>query len=179
MTGWIVSPTNSHVNILTLVPESVNALGNRALTEGKHDVIKVGRNPNMMNILIGRGSLDTDMLGEIEGRRRAQHWMRWLDGITDSWAWVWANSRRWWRTGKPGVLQSMGTQRVRHDWATEQKTKPKTKTQKEGHVGTQEEDSHLQAKKRSPRGNQPFSHLDLRLLASQTVRKWKKIYNKS
>ena len=174
MTGWIVSPTNSHVNILTLVPESVNALGNRALTEGKHDVIKVGRNPNMMNILIGRGSLDTDMLGEIEGRRRAQHWMRWLDGITDSWAWVWANSRRWWRTGKPGVLQSMGTKRVRHDWATEQKTKPKTKTQKEGHVGTQEEDSHLQAKKRSPRGNQPFSHLDLRLLASQTVRKWKK-----
>ena len=53
--------------------------------------------------------------------------------------------------------------------------KTKTKIQKEGHVGTQEEDSHLQAKKRSPRGNQPFSHLDLRLLASQTVRKWKKI----
>ena len=93
---------------------------------GKHDVIKVGQNPNMMNILIGRGSLDTDMLGEIEGRRRrAQHWTRWLDGITDPWAWVWANSRRWWRTGKPGVLQSMGTQRVRHDWATEQKNKNK------------------------------------------------------
>ena len=35
------------------------------------------------------------------------------------WAWIWANSRSWWRTGKPGVLQSMGSQRVRHDWETE------------------------------------------------------------
>ena len=34
--------------------------------------------------------------------------------------WVWANSRRWWRMGKPGVLQFMGLQRVRHNWATEQ-----------------------------------------------------------
>ena len=31
--------------------------------------------------------------------------------------WVWASSGRWWRTGKPGVLQSMGLQRVGHDWA--------------------------------------------------------------
>ena len=36
------------------------------------------------------------------------------------WTWVWANSRKWWRTGKPGVLQSMGLQRAGHDWATEQ-----------------------------------------------------------
>ena len=34
--------------------------------------------------------------------------------------WVWASSGSWWRTGKPGVLQSMGSQRVRHDWVTEQ-----------------------------------------------------------
>ena len=34
--------------------------------------------------------------------------------------WVWANSRRQWRTGKPGMLQSMGFQRVGHDLATEQ-----------------------------------------------------------
>ena len=44
------------------------------------------------------------------GKRRGGQRMRWLDGITDSWTWVWANSRRWWRTGKPGVLQSMGLQ---------------------------------------------------------------------
>ena len=36
------------------------------------------------------------------------------------WAWTWADSRRWWRTGKPGVLQSMGSRRVRHDLVTEQ-----------------------------------------------------------
>ena len=35
------------------------------------------------------------------------------------WAWVWESSRRWWRTGKPGMLQPMGSQRVRHDWVTE------------------------------------------------------------
>ena len=36
-----------------------------------------------------------------------------------NWTWVWANSGSWWWTGKPGVLQSMGSQRVRHDWVTE------------------------------------------------------------
>ena len=35
------------------------------------------------------------------------------------WTWVWASSGSWWWTGKPGVLQSKGPQRVRHDWATE------------------------------------------------------------
>ena len=36
------------------------------------------------------------------------------------WTWVWANSGRWWRTGKPGVVLTMGSQRVGHNWATEQ-----------------------------------------------------------
>ena len=35
------------------------------------------------------------------------------------WAWVWASSRSCWWTGKSGVLQSMGSQKVRHDGATE------------------------------------------------------------
>ena len=35
------------------------------------------------------------------------------------WAWVWVSSGSWWWTGKPGVLQSMGSQRFRHDWVTE------------------------------------------------------------
>ena len=34
------------------------------------------------------------------------------------WTWVWVNSRSWWWTGRPGVLQFMGSQRVEHDWAT-------------------------------------------------------------
>ena len=62
----------------------------------------------------------TLMLGGIGGRRR-RGWqrMRWLDGITDSMAWVWVNSRSLWWAGRPGVLQFMGSQRVRHDWVTE------------------------------------------------------------
>ena len=35
------------------------------------------------------------------------------------WTWVWVNSRSWWWTGRPGMLQSTGPQRIRHDWATE------------------------------------------------------------
>ena len=35
------------------------------------------------------------------------------------WTWVWVNSTSWWWTGRPGVQQFMGSQRVRHNWATE------------------------------------------------------------
>ena len=44
------------------------------------------------------------------------------DGLMASliqWTWVWVNSGNWWWTGSPGVLQSMGFQRVGHEWATE------------------------------------------------------------
>ena len=61
----------------------------------------------------------TLILGKIEGERRGWQRMRWLDGITDKWTWVWVNSGSWWWTGRPGVLQSMGWQRAGHDWATE------------------------------------------------------------
>ena len=61
------------------------------------------------------------MLGKIKGKRRrgSRGWDGWTASPT-LWTWVWANSGRWWRTGKPGVLQSMGSQRVRHDLAREQ-----------------------------------------------------------
>ena len=45
-------------------------------------------------------------------------WDGWMTSVTQG-TWVWASSRSWWWTGKPGVLQSMGSQRVGHDWATE------------------------------------------------------------
>ena len=45
-------------------------------------------------------------------------WDGWMASPT-WWTWVWVNSWSWWWTGKPGVLQSMGSQRVRHDWVTE------------------------------------------------------------
>ena len=46
-------------------------------------------------------------------------WDGWMASSTQ-WTWVWASSGRCWRTGRPGVLQSMGSQRVRHDWVAEQ-----------------------------------------------------------
>ena len=62
----------------------------------------------------------TLMLGKIEGGRRrgSRGWDGWLASPTQ-WTWVWARSRSWWWTGKPGVLQSMGSQSVGHNWATE------------------------------------------------------------
>ena len=51
-----------------------------------------------------------------EGDNRV--WDGWRASLT-WWTWVWASSKSWWWTGKPGVLQSMGSQRVGHNWMTE------------------------------------------------------------
>ena len=62
----------------------------------------------------------TLMLGGIGGRRRSR-WQRW-DGwmaLLTQWTWIWVNSRSWWWTGRPGVLQFMGSEGVGHYWATE------------------------------------------------------------
>ena len=48
-------------------------------------------------------------------------WDGWMVSSTQ-WTWVWANSGRWWRIEKPGMLQSVGLQRVGHNWATEQQS---------------------------------------------------------
>ena len=52
-----------------------------------------------------------------EGNDR--RWDGWMASPTQQ-TWVWANSRRWGRTRKPGILQSMGSQRIGCDWATKQ-----------------------------------------------------------
>ena len=51
-----------------------------------------------------KGTTEDEMVG----------WHQWTQ-----WTWVWASSGRWWWTGKPDVLQSMGLQRTGHDWVTE------------------------------------------------------------
>ena len=62
----------------------------------------------------------TLMLGKIEGsRRRGRQRMRWLNGITDWTDMSLSKLHGWWKTGNPGMLQSMGSQRVRRNWATE------------------------------------------------------------
>ena len=60
----------------------------------------------------------TLMLGKIEGRGKQdiRGWDDWMSSLT-RWTWVWVSSGSW--TGKPGMLQSMGWQRVIHNWMTE------------------------------------------------------------
>ena len=62
----------------------------------------------------------TLMLGGIgaggEGDNRG--WDGWMASPT-RWTWVWVNSRSWWWTGRAGILQLMGSQRVGRNWATE------------------------------------------------------------
>ena len=62
----------------------------------------------------------TLMLRKIEGRGRRERrgWDGWMASLTQ-WTWVWVNSGSWWWTGRPGMLQAMGSQKVLHVWATE------------------------------------------------------------
>ena len=61
------------------------------------------------------------MLGKIEGRGEggARGWDAWMASPMQ-WTWTWANFGKWRRTKRAGMLQSMGSQRGEHDWATEQ-----------------------------------------------------------
>ena len=60
---------------------------------------------------------------EVDDRR----WDGWMSSPTQ-WTRVWASSMKWWRTGKPGVLQSLGSRRVGCAWGTEQQKDPDTAT---------------------------------------------------
>ena len=71
--------------------------------------------PDVKNWLIGKDPDAGKLKAEGEGVGRG--WDGWMVSPTQ-WTWVWASSRKWWWTGKPGVLQSMGSQRVGHDWVT-------------------------------------------------------------
>ena len=69
--------------------------------------------PDVKSRLIGK---DPDAGRRRRGDRRRDGWMASPTQLT----WIWANSWRRWRTGKPGVLKSMGSQRIRHNLLTEQ-----------------------------------------------------------
>ena len=73
--------------------------------------------PDAKSQLIGKDWCWRRLRAGGEGNREWDGWM----ASSTQWTWVWANSGRQWRTGKPGMLQSMGLQRVQHEWATEQK----------------------------------------------------------
>ena len=61
-------------------------------------------------------SLEKTLKAVGEGNDRG--WGGWMASPTQ-WTWVWVSSGSWWLTGRPRVVHSMGSQRVRHDWAPE------------------------------------------------------------
>ena len=73
--------------------------------------------PHAKSWLIGKDSdAGRDLRAGGEGDDRGWDW--WMASLTQ-WTWVWMNSRSWWWTGRPRVLQFMGSQRVGHNWATD------------------------------------------------------------
>ena len=70
--------------------------------------------PDVKDWLTGKDSEAGKDWGEGDDRG----WDGWMASPT-RWTWAWVGSGSWWWTGKPGLLQSMGSQRVRHNWATE------------------------------------------------------------
>ena len=74
--------------------------------------------PDAKNWLIGKDPDAGKDWGWEEKGTTEDEMVGWLHSLT-RWTWVWVNYRSWWWTEKPGVLQSMGLQRVRHNWATE------------------------------------------------------------
>ena len=98
----------------------VNPKGNRSwIITGKTDAeieTPILWPPDAKNWFIGK-DLDSekDWMQEQKG---TTGWYCWMASPTQ-WTWVWASSGSWWWTEKPGMLQSMGLQRVRHEWATE------------------------------------------------------------
>ena len=102
------------------------------------EIHPVHRKGNQYWIFIGRTTAEAE--SPILWPPDAKSWLIWKDpdagkdwwqeekGTTEdeiwmvpptSWTWVWTSSGSWWWTGRPGVLQSMGSQRVGHDWAIE------------------------------------------------------------
>ena len=86
----------------------------RTYAEAKAPIL---RPPDVKNWHTGK---DPDAGKDWRGERGGDN--RGWDGRMASltwWTWVWASSGSWWWTGKAGMLQSMGSPRVRHDWETE------------------------------------------------------------
>ena len=75
--------------------------------------------PDAKNWLVGKNfDAGKGILLKVGGEGDKRGWDGWMVSPTQ-WTWVWANSRSWWWTGSPGEQQSMGSQRIRHNWETE------------------------------------------------------------
>ena len=80
--------------------------------------------PDVKNWLTGKGpdagkDWRHEETGMTEDEMLGSHPVHWNTASLTRWTRVWVNSGSWWWTGKPGMLQSMESQRVRHNWVTE------------------------------------------------------------
>ena len=146
----IILPTKVHIVKTMVCPLVMSKCESWTIKKAEHwriDAVKLSPfdckeikwvNPNQPWIFIGWTDAQAPMLWPPDAnsqliRKKPWCWGRWKVGgqgedrglygwiaSPTQWTWVWANSRRWWRTGKPGVLQSLGLQKVGQDWVTEQ-----------------------------------------------------------
>ena len=72
--------------------------------------------PDVKNWLTGKDPVARKRL-KARGKGDDRGWDSWMASLTQR-TWIWASSRSWWWTGKSIVLQTMGLQRVGHDWVT-------------------------------------------------------------
>ena len=104
--------------------ESLGLQGDQTNLKGNQSWIFIGRihakaetpilwPPDVKNWLIWKDPDARKDWGQEE-----KGWDGWMASPTQ-WTWAWVDSSSWWWTGKPGVLQFMGSQRVGHDWVTE------------------------------------------------------------
>ena len=125
--GWVTKNCCFWTVVLEMILETPLDSNSKPLNlKGNQPWIFVGRTEAEAPILWppnGKAnSLEkTLMLRKIERRKRGgdRGWDGWMASLTQGTC-IWANSGRLWRAGKPGALQSMGLQRIRHNWATEQ-----------------------------------------------------------
>ena len=101
--------------------KSVNPKGNQPwISIGRTDAedeVPILWPPDVKNWLIGKRPWCWERL-KAGGEGDDRGWAGWMASLTQ-WTWVWESSGSWWWTRKPGVLQYLGSQRVRHNWATE------------------------------------------------------------
>ena len=105
----------SHLDCKKIKP--VNPKGNQFwIFTGRTDVeaeTPILWPPDAKNWLLGKDP-DAGKDWSQEEKRMTHGWM----ASPTQWTWVWSSSERWWRTGRPGMLQPTGSQKVGHDWVT-------------------------------------------------------------